>query len=149
MKVVTQNIHAPVYGHVAAGDITIVEHTNLHRELTWWDLSIDDLEQCLRKARSERWGAWRRFWFNTPGVILMLWTLGLLWFGISQLMHLRITITTPVESGLPSFLFLLAIVGVALPFAYWLQKLRRIEGHVMLAAQQEIDQIVLVLRRRK
>lgn len=148
-KTVIQNIQAPVYGHVAAGNITIVEHHQQERELTWWDLPTDALRQRLRAARSERWRAWRRYWFNTPLFLLSLYMIGLIawvWRQIPVGPAFQHSALTPTLSP---WLFLILIGGVALPLMYWLQTIRRIESKVAAQAQAEIDVIEVVLRCRR
>lgn len=150
-KEVHQYINAPVYGHVAGGDITVVENHQQERELTWWDLSTADLRTCLKAAYSERWGAWRRYWFNTPFFLLGLYCLGLLEWALSMLSggHAAQLLAAPVAPAL-SPIWLVMISGVVmLPLAHWLQNIRRVEANVSAHAQADIDGIELVLRRRK
>ena len=148
---VVQNILAPVYGHVAGGNITVVEHPPQEREPTWWDLSQEELHHCLKIARAERWQAWRQYWFNAPFFLigalclcLLVWAWSLLTGGFAA----RLT-----ASSSTSHMWLFAVFGVnfgaMLPLAAWLNKIRRVEAHVAAHAQADIDAIEVVLRRRR
>lgn len=146
---VVQNIHAPVYGHVAAGDITIIEQTmQQERELTWWDLSDAELYRRLKIATTTRWQAWRNYWFNTPFFLLMLLCLGLLWWALQLLSHSLSTFPF-APSGISPIWFVALNGCIMTSLTYWLQKIRRVEANVAADAQAEIDAIEFVLRKRK
>jgi hypothetical protein len=149
-RTVIQNINAPVYGHVAGGDITVIEHALQERELTWWDFNSEELGKYLRAARGERWGAWRRYWFNPAFFLLGLLCLGQLAWALSLIsnIHSAHSFVTPFVAAISPMWFAMLNVGLMLPLAYWLQKIRRVEAHVAIHAQADIDGIELVLRRR-
>lgn len=149
-RTVIQNINAPVYGHVAGGDITVIEHPPQERELTWWDLSTDELRNYLRVAHSERWRAWRRYWFNTPFFLLGLYCLGLLTLTLNMISsgHAAQSLIPTTTVPWPLW-FAMINLGVMLPLGYWLKRIRRVEANVAAHTQAEIDAIELVLRRRK
>nr|WP_305644971.1 hypothetical protein [Rhodoferax sp.] len=150
-KTVVQNILAPVYGHVAGGDITVVEHPPQEREPTWWDLNSAELRTYLQAARAERWSAWRRYWFNPPFFLVGLYCLGLLSWAWSMISngHTTQSFVGPMVTSFPPFWIVMFSCVLMLPLVYWLQRIRRIEVHVAAHAQADIDAIELVLRRRK
>lgn len=142
-RTVIQNIHAPVYGHVAGGDIYAPA---LLAPPTWDDLADTALHARLRAARAERWLAWRRSWLNLPMALMFVWLAGMLGYALSILTKGVFHGNAP--GGINPLLFLLMITLPALVFMYRLDRIRRVEGMVAAAAQADIDQIELVLRRR-
>lgn len=121
------------------------------RELTWWDLGSDELSDHLRVARSDRWRAWMRHWFNWPSFLLIAYSLGLLaWalYVISNVRSLR-SIIENLATGMNPIWLVTLHAGVIFPLTFWLGRIRRVESHVAAHAQAEIDAIELVMRRRK
>lgn len=148
---VVQNILAPVYGHVAGGNVIVVEHPPQERELTWWDLSKNELLHHLRNARTERWGAWQRYWFNPPFFMIGIFCLCLLtWAWSIMTGGFAAQLITGSNT---SHLWLFAMVGmnfcVMIPLSVWLGRIRRMEANVAAYAQADIDAIEVVLRRRR
>ena len=139
-------------GALAASPTTAaVEHPPQERELTCRDLGTDELRAHLRVARSERWRAWMRYWFNWPSFLVVTYSLGLLAWVLHVISTVRSfqLIFENLTTGVHPVWFLLLHASVILPLAFWLGRIRRIEISVVSHAQAVIDAIELEMRLRK
>lgn len=145
-KTVIQNISAPVYGHVVAGNMTMEHYAH---EITWRDLSTDVLENRLRKEQAARWRSIWRYWVNPPCALMLLYCIGLLAWMLRVLLTGQFFKTGFVPLGF-SPLWLMAVnTGFMIPVFYWLGKIRRVEVNAARHANENIEAIENVLWHRQ
>lgn len=112
----------------------------------WWEQATDDeLREFLRTEKAVFWRAWRRYWFNAPALLIaamLLATAGTLAAAVLQ--NGPAGLVGTVEWWLPVGLFI-----AVLPTGVWMHFIRRVEGNVAAQAQRAIDEIEMVLSRRK
>ena len=141
MSNVQQTVYGDVGGYVAGRDINLFRPTH-------WDLERDELLQLKAETKRDIGAAWRRLLLSWPAVIwavLMLAHVGMLYLHIDALVH---TPRTGMH-GASQPPVLLLCVGMALVICTWfVNRIGRIERAVVRSAQQDLEQIEVVLRRR-
>ncbi|MGC4076889.1 MAG: hypothetical protein QM702_07610 [Rubrivivax sp.] len=119
---IIQNIHAPVYGHVAAGDIHApapqVQPADLRQPMP-----LDVMERQLRGVRSRLLREQVGYWINWRTVITITWMLAALSLALGSL-----TSVTRPEGGIGGLTAaaLVLPVGALVP---WVLSARRIRSY--------------------
>lgn len=139
-------------GQVAAGDFHLHNHywtsgfpTEGVPVTPWWELPTAELQEHLRAERAEFWRAWRRYWFNTPFMLMAAMLLGM-----TAKLAAAVILSGPFGLATAVEWWLLVVFVCALtPTAIWMQRIRRTEGIAAAQAQQNIDGLEAVLTRRK
>ncbi|MGJ7605464.1 hypothetical protein ACSFA7_14090 [Variovorax sp. LT1R20] len=142
-------------GQVAAGDFHLHNHywtsgfpTEGVPVTPWWELPTEELRGYLREERTEFWRAWRRYWFNVPCLLMAAMLLG-------TTAKLAATVAVVAVAGPSGLLGAVewwlpaGLICIGTPIAFWMYRIRRVEGIAAAQAQQNIDGLEAVLTRRK
>ncbi|MBX3654157.1 MAG: hypothetical protein KIS62_12280 [Ramlibacter sp.] len=143
-----QNINAPVYGHVAGGDIHITDAPD--PDAGWAAIRTSDIRVHLARTTSRLRREQLKFWVNWPLVLGLAWLLGAGGFTLYTLLQrLQAWRTQPPIDGLQWLTMMALVLGPALFFVWRVEGLRRLQQHVVADLDDERLQLerVLALRR--
>lgn len=143
---IIQNIHAPVYGHVAAGDIHVLGAATDEPAVPADNpLPIDVLQTRLRTVRGHLIREHIGCWLNWPTVITISWLL----MAASIALRSLATFTQP-DGGIGWWTFALLVLPAA-GLVFWTLNVRRIRGYRVAELTNEVVILEheIAMRRRR
>jgi hypothetical protein len=111
------------------------------RELTWDDLSPNQLRSQLKHFNSQWWSGWRGYWLNVPVVLMLALSIGLA-FSLFQGY-------LPIDNPQRTWMVMVIVLPIMLILGLLMTKIRRVEARHMADSQATIDAIQAALRRKR